>query len=239
MTRALAVASALFVLGVACAKSRDAESVTYAESAKRANDDAALRSAPRLPLAEAGAPDASSSGSTADVDAGPSDCDVIIEAARREAFGLVKVDGALRDPVCMWRFEDAQREVAGDLVMRTRGTPTGAGDAGEPLKVPRFEHAVMIGASGRRPFESVRPKLRIAEAAVQKCARGVAAVGPELRVLFRVIPAGKADIVLADYRLELPAATRDCVTTALGALSFPRDANPDPTTFTVIFPIMK
>lgn len=237
MSRALAVSATLLVLGVACAKSRDAESVPYAGFATRAEDDAALRSAP--PLADAGALDASSPASTASVDAGASDCDVIIEAARRETFGLVKVDGALRDPVCMWRFEDAQRQAARDLLMRTRGTPTGAGDAGEPDAMPRFEGVVMIGASGRRPFESVRPKLRSAQAAVQKCARGVAAVGPELRVLLRVTPAGKADVVLADYRLHLPRATRDCVATALGALSFPRDANPDPTTFTVVFPIKK
>ena len=239
MPRALALSALLLAHGVACAKAPSAESVTYAESATRGNDAATSRSAPLLPLADADAPDASGPRSTASADAGASDCDVIIEGARREAFGLVKVDGALRDPLCMRRFEDAQRQVASDLYTRTRGTPTGVGAARGSDKLPRFERAMMIGASGRRPFESVQPKLHAAEGAVQNCARGIAAVGPELRVLLRVNPAGKADVVLADYRLDLPEATRDCIATALGALSFPRDVNPDATTFTVVFPIRK
>jgi hypothetical protein len=137
----------------------------------------------------------------------------------------VKVEGPLRDPLCAWRFDDAN---GGDDGAMMAGVATRASPG---VVIP-------LGASGSRPSSSILPKLRPLSPAIRTCLRA-AGLGQATRLRVRIAADGTVEDVMTDYRAKVSDQARECVTSVLKKQKFPADreaaAHPDPTTFTLGF----
>ncbi len=151
-------------------------------------------------------------------------CDVVVADVRKNGpYGLVQIEGPLRDPLCLWRFDDANG--GGDEAMMTRFSSAGG-------------TVMSLGSSGTRSSSSILPTMRTLQPAIRKCLEREK-LGPAIRLRVRVTAAGAVEGVIFDYRVSTEEHARDCVAFALQRQKFPAekgsDAGADATTFTLAF----
>lgn len=145
------------------------------------------------------------------------------DARKNGPYGLVKIEGPLRDPLCLWRFDDANG--GGDEAMMAQFVSAGG-------------VVVSLGSSGTRASSSIVPVMAALQPAIRKCLEREK-LGPAIRLRVRVTTAGAVEGVIFDYRVTTEEHARDCVAFALQKQKFPADkgsdAGGDATTFTLAF----
>jgi hypothetical protein len=205
----------------ACAKQADPPSAAASGMIAVVTD-----ASPVAPLAPAGA----TARDVADAAPPVDECDELVAQVGDHQVGLMKIEGALRDPLCRWRVDDADDEA----LRKSKLFGSGSADDLAAAGAQRATHSYSAGSSGFRSSGPVLAKIRSLEPSLKKC---VADGRTVLRVRIRVLPDGTSDLVLTDYRQPLSEPVRTCVVGALQALTFPKVSDRDSTIFEVHVPM--